>query len=51
MGAKGNCELFNETIQPRKSRGVPAQESQDAVRDAVFASAGTCTGDGVSLRL
>lgn len=28
-----------------------AQESQDAVRDAVFANAGTCTDAGVTLRL
>ncbi len=29
----------------------PAQESEDAVRDAVFANAGTCTDAGVTLRL
>lgn len=34
-----------------ESGGVPAQESQDAVRDAVFANAGTCTAEGVTLRL
>ncbi|MDV2977094.1 UNVERIFIED_CONTAM: hypothetical protein Q9R71_07915 [Actinomycetes bacterium ARC8] len=28
-----------------------AQESEDAVRDAVFANAGTCTDAGVTLRL
>ena len=33
------------------SGGEPAQESQDAVRDAVFANAGTCTEAGVTLRL
>ena len=33
------------------SGGGPAQESQDAVRDAVFANAGTCTDAGVTLRL
>ncbi|OAE02575.1 hypothetical protein [Arthrobacter sp. OY3WO11] len=33
------------------SGGEPAQESKDAVRDAVFASAGTCTDAGVTLRL
>jgi hypothetical protein len=31
--------------------GVPAQESRDAVRDAVFANSGTCTAEGVTLRL
>jgi hypothetical protein len=29
----------------------PAQESQDALRDAVFANAGTCTAEGVTLLL
>lgn len=29
----------------------PEQQSKDAVRDAVFANAGTCTADGVTLRL
>jgi hypothetical protein len=29
----------------------PAQASKDAVRDAVFANAGTCTAEGVTLRL
>jgi hypothetical protein len=29
----------------------PAQESKDAVRDAVFANAGTCTSAGVTLAL
>ena len=33
------------------SGGGPAQESQDAVRDAVFANAETCTDAGVTLRL
>jgi len=33
------------------SGGRPSQESQDAVRDAVFANAGTCTAEGVTLRL
>ncbi|TDL41327.1 hypothetical protein [Arthrobacter nitrophenolicus] len=31
--------------------GAPAQESRDAVRDAVFANSGTCTAEGVTLRL
>jgi len=31
--------------------GKPSQESKDAVRDAVFANAGTCTAEGVTLRL
>jgi hypothetical protein len=31
--------------------GTPGQESKDAVRDAVFANAGTCTAEGVTLRL
>jgi len=31
--------------------GKPAQESQDAVRDAVFANSDTCTAAGVTLRL
>ncbi|MEE9094935.1 hypothetical protein [Pseudarthrobacter phenanthrenivorans] len=31
--------------------GKPAQASQDAVRDAVFANAGACTAAGVTLRL
>lgn len=31
--------------------GEAAQESKDAVRDAVFANAGTCTAEGVTLRL
>ena len=31
--------------------GGPEQESKDAVRDAVFANAGTCTAEGVTLRL
>jgi hypothetical protein len=34
-----------------ESGGGPAQESKDAVRDAVFANAGTCTAEGVTLRL
>ena len=29
----------------------PAQESKDAVRDAVFANAGACTAEGVTLAL
>ena len=29
----------------------PARESKDAVRDAVFANAGTCTAEGVTLLL
>lgn len=31
--------------------GQPEQASKDAVRDAVFANAGTCTAEGVTLRL
>lgn len=31
--------------------GQPEQAAKDAVRDAVFANAGTCTADGVTLRL
>ncbi len=31
--------------------GAPEQESKDAVRDAVFANAGECTAEGVTLRL
>lgn len=31
--------------------GQPGQASKDAVRDAVFANAGTCTAEGVTLRL
>ena len=34
-----------------KSGGEPEQESKDAIRDAVFANAGTCTAEGVTLRL
>jgi hypothetical protein len=34
-----------------ESGGGPAQQSKDAVRDAVFANAGTCTAEGVTLRL
>ncbi|WP_258802913.1 hypothetical protein [Pseudarthrobacter sp. NS4] len=34
-----------------ESGGEPAQESKDAVRDAVFANSGTCTAEGVTLRL
>ena len=33
------------------SGGKPAQESQDAVRDAVFANSAACTAEGVTLRL
>ena len=33
------------------SGGRPAQESQDAVRDAVFANSAACTSEGVTLRL
>ncbi|WP_307027216.1 hypothetical protein [Arthrobacter globiformis] len=31
--------------------GEPEQASKDAVRDAVFANAGACTAEGVTLRL
>jgi hypothetical protein len=31
--------------------GQPEQASKDAVRDAVFANAGACTAEGVTLRL
>lgn len=31
--------------------GKPAKESQDAVRDAVFANSAACTAEGVTLRL
>jgi hypothetical protein len=31
--------------------GQPEQASKDAIRDAVFANAGTCTAEGVTLRL
>jgi hypothetical protein len=34
-----------------ESGGGPEQGSKDAVRDAVFANAGTCTAEGVTLRL
>lgn len=34
-----------------ESGGAPARESKDAVRDAVFANSGTCTAEGVTLRL
>jgi hypothetical protein len=34
-----------------ESGGKPAQESQDAVRDAVFANSAACTAEGVTLRL
>ncbi|XAS66461.1 hypothetical protein V3C33_13275 [Micrococcaceae bacterium Sec5.7] len=34
-----------------ESGGRPAQDSKDAVRDAVFANAGACTAEGVTLRL
>ncbi|MHC6592187.1 hypothetical protein [Arthrobacter sp. C152] len=34
-----------------ESGGKPAQESQDAVRDAVFANSSACTAEGVTLRL
>ncbi len=34
-----------------ESGGGPEQASKDAVRDAVFANAGTCTAEGVTLRL
>jgi hypothetical protein len=33
------------------SGGEPEQASKDAIRDAVFANAGTCTAEGVTLRL
>lgn len=31
--------------------GQPEQESKDALRDAVFANAGSCSAEGVTLRL
>lgn len=31
--------------------GEPGQESKDALRDAVFANAGSCSAEGVTLRL
>ncbi|MFP5311884.1 MAG: hypothetical protein ACLGH7_05685 [Actinomycetes bacterium] len=34
-----------------ESGGKPAPESEDAVRDAVFANSGACTAAGVTLRL
>jgi len=34
-----------------ESSGKPAKESQDAVRDAVFANSAACTAAGVTLRL
>jgi hypothetical protein len=34
-----------------ENSGGPEQASKDAVRDAVFANAGTCTAEGVTLRL
>ena len=34
-----------------ESGGGPEQASKDAVRDAVFANAGACTAEGVTLRL
>jgi hypothetical protein len=34
-----------------ESGGKPARESQDAVRDAVFANSAACTAEGVTLRL
>ncbi|MDT0167903.1 hypothetical protein [Pseudarthrobacter sp. BRE9] len=34
-----------------ESGGKPGQESQDAVRDAVFANSAACTAEGVTLRL
>lgn len=34
-----------------ESGAKPAQESQDAVRDAVFANSAACTAEGVTLRL
>jgi hypothetical protein len=33
------------------SGGEPEQASKDAVRDAVFANAGACTAEGVTLTL
>ena len=33
------------------NNGQPERASKDAVRDAVFANAGTCTAEGVTLRL
>lgn len=34
-----------------ESGGEPAQTSKDAVRDAVFANSGTCSAEGVTLKL
>ena len=34
-----------------KNGGQPEPGSKDAIRDAVFANAGTCTAEGVTLRL
>lgn len=34
-----------------ESGSTPAQDSKDAVRDAVFDNSGTCTAEGVTLRL
>lgn len=34
-----------------ETNGGPEQASKDAVRDAVFANAGACTAEGVTLRL
>ena len=34
-----------------ESGGKPSPESQDAVRDAVFANSAACTAEGVTLRL
>jgi hypothetical protein len=34
-----------------ESGGEPAQASKDAVRDAVFANSGTCSAEGVTLKL
>jgi len=34
-----------------ETNGQPEQASKDAVRDAVFASAGACTAEGVTLKL
>ncbi|KNH20115.1 hypothetical protein ACU18_04860 [Arthrobacter sp. ZBG10] len=58
-GAAGDLEgLFAALALLSIDRSVKAetggqadQESKDAVRDAVFANSGTCTAEGVTLRL
>ncbi|MDP9887167.1 hypothetical protein [Pseudarthrobacter enclensis] len=42
---------WNRYVHSMAMGGKPAQASQDAVRDAVFANAGACTAAGVTLRL